>query len=192
MEPASPSPAPETPSPAPAPSPRLAKKEGRAPRDMLLSLAVLLVPIALFMGYYRVVLDGDQPVSKDATPAFDQAARVFPVARPAGLGDDWIVASASFRREDDGDTLRVGYVAPGGDAVQLLESTVDAAALVPAQLGDSGERLGNFRAEQRNWLMYSGRDGEIALVVTETDRTMIILGAEDQPESLQELASALP
>ncbi len=181
--------------PAPAPAapetPRLTKREGRSPRDMFLSLAVLLVPIALLMLFYRVVLDGDEPISKDAAPSFEQAAREFAVLEPAGLGDDWKVASASFRREDGGATLRVGYVTPDGGAVQLVESTVASTTLVPAQLGETGERTGTFRSGQRAWMQYSGRKGETALVATEQNVTYIVLGSVDRPENVQQLATAL-
>src|SRR3954466_6413249 len=59
--------------PAAAPPPALGKREGRSPRDMALSLFVLLVPIALLLTFYRVVLSGDAPVNVDPTATFQEA-----------------------------------------------------------------------------------------------------------------------
>src|SRR5215212_11607591 len=75
--------------PAAATTPSLGKREGRSPRDMALSLAVLLVPIALLLVFYRVVLSGDAPVNVDPAPAFQEAraAAAFTVLEPQGLGD---------------------------------------------------------------------------------------------------------
>src|SRR4051812_50123027 len=82
---------------------------------MTLSLAVLLVPIALLLIFYRVVLSGDAPVTVDPTPTIQEAqqAALFPVAVPRGLGNDWHTASATFRRESGGGAPRGGGVDPG-------------------------------------------------------------------------------
>src|SRR4051812_2017541 len=47
---------------------RLGRGQERSPRDMTLSLVVLLVPIALLLIFYRVVLSGDAPVTVDPAP----------------------------------------------------------------------------------------------------------------------------
>ena len=153
VEPASPAPAsassaPETgaegtPAETDAPAPRLSRGQGRSPRDMALSLAVLIVPIALLLIFYRVVLSGDSPVTVDPAPALQSArqANAFPVVVPQGLGDDWHVSSATFGRRADGATLRIGYVDPDDDPVQLIESSVPAATLLPVELSKSAKLL---------------------------------------------------
>ncbi|WP_231953707.1 DUF4245 domain-containing protein [Actinoplanes derwentensis] len=196
-----PVPAGEGANPAPAveaeeqdPVPRLAPKEGRRPRDMIISLLVLLVPIALVMGFYRVVLEGDRPVSIDPASSIDLASRQFPVTVPVGLTEDqdWHVTSANFRRENDGATLRLGYVPPSDKAILMIQSSVDPSILVPAEVGKQGQRTGTFRTDQRTWLQYSGRTGETALIATEPDRTIVLIGASGDTENLEKLATALP
>src|SRR3954471_4983105 len=83
---------------------RLGRGQERSPRDMTLSLVVLLVPIALLLIFYRVVLSGDAPVTVDPAPTIQEAqqAALFTVAVPRGLGDDWHTASATFQRESGG------------------------------------------------------------------------------------------
>ncbi len=174
---------------APA-SPRLAKREGRSPRDMALSLLVLMVPIVLLLAFYRVVLGGDEPLTVDPASSLQLASKEFTVLAPTGLNSDWRVTAATFKRETGGATLRIGYVGPGDDPVQLVESTVPADTLVPAEVGKEGKRTGAYRAETGTWLVYSGRPEETALILTEAGRTVLIIGKTDQ-STLEKVASSL-
>jgi uncharacterized protein DUF4245 len=157
---------------------------------MAYSLLVLLVPIALLITFYRVMLDGDAPITVDPSSAIQQASKEFPVLQPRGLGDDWHVSSARLTRPDDGVTLRIGYVDPDDDPVLLTQGTVPATTLVPAEVGSEGKRTGAFRTDARTWTIYTGRPGEIALVSAEQSNTIVIVGRTDQ-KNLEELASTL-
>jgi hypothetical protein len=159
---------------------------------MAMSLGILLVPIALLLIFYRVVLDGDRPVSIDAAPTVQQAraAAAFDVVVPQGLGDDWHTVSATFARKGGAATLRIGYVDPGKDPIQLIESTTPTAELLPVELGSDPEATGTFRAGARTWQRYDARPGEQALLLLEKDRTVIVVGTTDT-ESLESFASSL-
>jgi hypothetical protein len=178
--------------PAAAPSPTLGKREGRSPRDMVLSLAVLLIPIALLLTFYRVVLNGDAPADVDPSSVLQEArsAAVFTVLEPQGLGDDWSVSSATFRRPAEGATLRLGYVDPDDDPVLLVESSVPPATLLPAELGRSPKPVGTFRTDLGPLRQYDARPGESALVLAEPERTVLVIGKTDA-ENLKTLARAL-
>jgi hypothetical protein len=170
---------------------RLRRGEGRSPRDMALSLLVLLVPIALLLVFYRVVLSGDAPVTIDAAPTIQEAqAAAFPVAVPDGLNDNWHVTSATFKKAPEGATLRLGYVAPDDDAALLIESNVPAAQLLPVELSKQAKPRGTFRDGEAAWRRYLSRPGETALVLTDQSRTIIILGNTDE-KNLQALAAAV-
>ncbi|MFD0519954.1 DUF4245 domain-containing protein [Paractinoplanes durhamensis] len=144
-----------------SPAPRLARDAERAPRDMIMSLAVLLVPIALLLILYRTLLSGDAPITVDPAPAIQEAqqAAAFTVVVPQGLGDDWHTSSATFRRQADGATLRLGYVDPDSDPIQLVESSVPAATLLPGELGAKAAAKGNFRTDDGVWTVYDARPG---------------------------------
>ncbi|GLW29605.1 DUF4245 domain-containing protein [Actinoplanes regularis] len=174
----------------PPAQPRLTKREGRSPRDMALSLLVLIVPIALMLTFYRVVLSGDEPLTVDPTSSIELASREFTVLVPAGLSADWRVTTANFKRESGGATLRIGYVDPDDSPVQLVESTTPAESLVPAEVGKDGKRTGAYRTDARSWMVYSGRPEETVLIYTEGKRTVLIIGKTDQ-KNLESLASAL-
>src|SRR5688572_17049634 len=101
----------------PAESPEVvesAQRSERTPKDMAVSLLVLLVPIALLLLFYRFVLDGDEPVPVDPAPtvATARAANLFPISEPSGLDDGWTPVSAAWQQVDGGRVLRIGYVTP--------------------------------------------------------------------------------
>jgi hypothetical protein len=168
------------------------KRGGRSTRDMALSLAVLLVPIVLLLVFYRVVLDGDKPISIDAGPTIQQArsAAAFPVVVPNGLGDDWHPVSATFKRDIDGATLRLGYVDPDSDPIQLVESSTPTEKLIPVELGANPRPVSTFSDGARTWQRYDSRKGENVLVLLEKGRTIIIVGKAES-ESLETFASSL-
>jgi len=171
-------------------SPRLGRGEERSPRDMLTSLAVLLVPIALLLILYRTLLGGDAPVTVDPSATVQEARQALTVVMPQGLGDGWHTTSATFKRQTGGATLRLGYLDPGKDAIQLVQSSVPAASLLPGELGDSAKALGNFRTGTGVWTVYDARPGEKALVLAGTNRTIVVVG-RTAVENLETLASAL-
>jgi hypothetical protein len=159
---------------------------------MVLSLAVLIVPIALLLIFYRVVLSGDAPVTVDPAPTIQEAqhANLFPIAVPQGLGDDWHTSAATWNRQPAGATLRIGYVDPDQAPVQLVESNVAAATLLPAELTGDAKPLTDFRAPNGVWRLYAARPGEQALVLADAKRTVIVVGKTDE-KNLEELAAAL-
>ncbi|WP_091348385.1 DUF4245 domain-containing protein [Micromonospora rhizosphaerae] len=176
----------------PAPPARLDKQRSeRSPKDMALSLLVLLVPIALLLAFYRGVLGGDQPSTVDPTPAVEQAraANAFPVSQPNGLGSDWRTVSAHYQAQDGGSTLRIGYLTPEGRGVQLVQSNLPADRLLPAELS-GGQPQGPADLAGESWQRYTARGNEQALVLLEPSRTVIVVGDARERE-LRQLAGAL-
>ena len=167
-------------------------RDGRSPRDMATALLVLLVPILLVIGAYRIFLDGDQPTVVDPAPtvAEARAAGAFPVAEPTGLDRDWRPVSAVFRRAADGATLRLGYVSPSGGGVQLVQSSLPVAQLLPTELSRTLPPEGITPVDGRDWQRYPARPGERALVLLEPGRTVIAVGAVSERE-LRDLVDAL-
>lgn len=164
----------------------------RSPKDMVISLLVLLVPLLLLVGFYRVVLGGDEPVRVDPAPAVAQAraSGAFPVSEPTGLHGSWRSVSATFQSADAGRTLRIGYVSPEGRGIQLVQSNVPPEQLLPAELTSNGQAQGLTEVAGRDWQRYSARPGERALVLLEERRTVVIVGDAAEGE-LRSLATAL-
>ncbi|MBY8872078.1 DUF4245 family protein [Micromonospora sp. PLK6-60] len=164
----------------------------RSPKDMALSLLVLLVPIALLLAFYRGFLGGDQPTVVDPAPAYEQAraANVFPVSEPRGLGEGWRTVSANFRSVEGGSNLRIGYLTPEGQAAQLVQSNVPPERLLPAELTREGQPQGPVDLGGRSWQRYTARGNEQALVLLEPGRTVIVVGDARENE-LRQLAGSL-
>lgn len=169
-----------------------ATRAGRTPKDMVLSLLALLVPLALLAAFLGFTRDGDRVTVRDPGPAIAQAraAGRFPVEAPQGLGEGWRPVSAVFNRAEGAVTLRIGYLTPRGDGVQFVESDLPAQDLLAKELGDRARPLGSADAGGRDWQRYDGRPGEEALVLLEPDRTVIVLGRAPA-EDLRTLAAAI-
>ncbi|HEU5107784.1 MAG TPA: DUF4245 domain-containing protein [Micromonosporaceae bacterium] len=167
-------------------------RPSRRPRDLALSLLVLLLPIALLVGVYRVLHQGEEPVLVDAAPVVERAraAGDFPVAEPTGLADGWRTLTARYVAGDGQAVLRIGYLTPSGAGVQLVESDRPADALLGAELTSSARPEGTRSVDGRDWQRYAGRPGERALVLLEPERTLLVVGAAGE-EELAELAASL-
>ncbi|MGW0505285.1 DUF4245 domain-containing protein [Micromonospora sp. NPDC003241] len=164
----------------------------RRPRDMAISLLVLLVPIALLIAFSRGFLGGDEPSTVDPTPTFEQArsAAVFPVTQPAGLPDGWKTVRATYRTTEEGATLRVGYLTPEGRGLQLVQSNVPPERLLPTELTEEGRPQGQADLGSGTWQRYTGRGNEQALVLLEPERTVIVVG-DARDNELREMATAV-
>ncbi|MEV0727587.1 DUF4245 domain-containing protein [Polymorphospora sp. NPDC050346] len=167
-------------------------KSERSPKDMAISLLVLLVPIALIFGVYRVFFGADQPVVIDPAPAVAQAraSGAFEVIDPTGVDDDWRPVTANFNGADGTATLRVGFVSPEGEGVQLVQSDVPAETLLPQELTADGQPQGVIEIGGRTWQRYTARPGERALVLLEPERTVMVVGSATEAE-LRDLADGL-
>ncbi len=164
-------------------------RHGRSARDMVLSLVVLLIPVAIIVAFV-LARGGDDVVVTDPGPAIAeaQAAHAFPVAAPAGLASGWRPVSAQYTTSDN--TLRIGYITPTGGAVQLVESSQPSDSLLIAELGDDVRPTGVVSAGSAQWNAYELHNGQRALVLPGNGRTLIILGNAEASE-LQQLAAAV-
>ncbi|MEU5783689.1 DUF4245 domain-containing protein [Micromonospora lupini] len=179
----------------PAPPPRVAAaatKAERSPKDMAISLLVLLIPIALLLAFYRGFLGGDQATTVDPAPAIEQArsANTFPVSEPQGLGSGWRTVSARYQTVEGGANLRIGYLTPEGRGVQLLQSNVPVEQLLPAELTDQSQPQGPTELAGRTWQRYTARGNQQALVLLEPTRTVLVVG-DARDNELRDLAGAL-
>lgn len=171
----------------------VAARLSRRPRDMVISIGLLLAVVFALFGLYRW-LGGDEPTRIDPGPAFEQArnAKAFPVLEPSGLPSGWTPVSATYQQQTGGSLLRVGYTSPGGEGAQLIEGNVQPDILLTRELGgDSAQVTGDVvDLGGRQWQVYNARDDERAYVLQEPDRTVIVIG-QASDEELKQLAEAL-
>jgi hypothetical protein len=148
---------------------------------MALALAVLLIPIVVFLGVYKVVFSGDAPIAVNAADTWATArhSAPFTVLEPAGLPGKWTVVSATYRA----GTLRVGYVTPSGAGLQLVESDQPVDQLLPAELGANAAPGNLVGIGDRSWRGYpSVQGGNRALVLADAGRTTIVIGTATEAD----------
>lgn len=160
----------------------------RRPRDMALSMLVLLVPVFLLVGFYRY-LGHEDPPAVDTTEVYGSVERAgqFTPLKPTDLPQGWRIASATFT---DG-VLRIGVTAPSDGAMQLVESAQPAATLVPSIVGTGGKAGEQVSINGTDWQRHDdGRPGERALIQTTAGRTVIVVGQATDSQ-LQRLVTSL-
>jgi hypothetical protein len=170
----------------------VAARLSRRPRDMIISVGLLLVVVFALFGLYRF-LGGDEPTTVDPGPVYAQArdAKAFPVLEPAGLGSDWSAVSAAYQQQTGGGVLRIGWRTPGDSTMQLVESNVAPDILFTRELGPDARATGEVaEINGRQWQIYEARDGDRALVLQEPERTVILIGQASEDE-LKQFATAL-
>ena len=160
---------------------------------MIISLAVLLVPLIALVAFCQPDKSSQVQRPIDPSRTYQAAARLsgFEVREPAGLGSAWRATHASFRTDrDKAPVLRVSYLTPEGDYVQLVQSGAAAPTVIPEELGE-GKMRGQTELAGVTWQQYAGRRaGDTAFVLIEPKLTTIVVG-EASVERLRTFASAL-
>jgi hypothetical protein len=146
---------------------------------MALSMAVLLIPVFLFLVGYRVFFAGDAPIPVDAAQIYATAQHDahFPVLVPQNLPAQWTAIAAKFDPPVGAAVLRVSYVTPDKAGLQLVESDRPIDALLPDELG-TGAQPGNLTdIAGRQWRVYPVTKGDgRALVLAGDGYTTVITG----------------
>ncbi|WP_147144282.1 DUF4245 domain-containing protein [Stackebrandtia albiflava] len=163
----------------------------RRPRDMVISLAVLLVPIGAFFLLWGF-LTSDQPVNGvDPRPAYTEAEGLgLDAPAPEGLPDGWDPLSAQTTQGDGAVTLRVGYQTPSGGGMQYVAGDGLAEEILVAELRDGPRPTGAVTLDGREWMSYLTVDGNPALVYTDESMTLVVHGDASMAE-LEAFAKAL-
>ncbi|NUR72791.1 MAG: DUF4245 domain-containing protein [Hamadaea sp.] len=163
-----------------------AAKRVRRPRDMALSLAVLLVPIFLVLLVGRFFYGDTTTATVDPQVALSGAARASMSPIPQGqTPEGWKIVSAQYR---DG-VLRLGYLTDDEKGVQLVQGKGDSTGLLAAELTTAGKQVGTVDVVGVGWQRWTGRPGESALVRVSGAVTVIAVGQVAE-EDLVKLVTA--
>ena len=156
------------------------RRAGISVRDMVISMAVLLVPILILFTAAKLIFDDDPAI--DPGPTFRAAGAQFVVVTPHDLPEGWRAVTASV----NGGTLRVGYVTPSDGALQLVETKGD----LEAALGTGSKKMtGTETIGGASWQMFIVGDSERALVKPGPVNVIVI--GRGSPDELRTLAGSL-
>ncbi len=179
-----------SPEPTPADPPAARGRRGGTIRDLAISIGVLVVPLVAVVALCQPGDSGPTKIDPSRAYAGARAEAGFPVREPAGL-EGWAATNATFRETAAGTaTLRVSYLTPAGRYAQLVQSSVPADELIPAELGGGSPR-GAATIQGAAWQHYSARQpDDRAYVLLEPTVTVIVVGDATDGE-LRTLVTAL-
>jgi hypothetical protein len=168
----------------------VAERISRRPRDMVISIGLLLVIVFGLFGLYSW-LGGDDGGRVDPAQAISEAraANEFPVAVPTGLSDKWTSVSAVYQPQAAGAVLRIGWRTPGDGTIQLIEGNLPPDTLLTRELGANARDIGDAEIGGNQWQVYDAREGERAYVQQQAGRTIIVVGKTSEAEFKQFIES---
>jgi hypothetical protein len=113
------------------------------------------------------------------------------VVQPQGLPSGWKPVSSAYGIEHGRHVLRVGYVAPDGAGLQLVESDGAAAAVISDEVGTANPVGANVNIGGRTWgKVAAGKNNQQALIDTENGYTIVVKG-QTSGTDLRTFAAAL-
>jgi hypothetical protein len=146
----------------------------RRPRDMALSLGLLLIPILLIVAIGRFFYGDTTTATVDPSVALSGAARASMSPLPQGtVPDGWKLVNAAYR---DG-VLRLGYLTEHDQGIQLVQGSGNPDELIRTELTRTGHETGQVEVAGASWQRWTGRAGESALVRRDGAVTVIVVGA---------------
>ncbi|MGW3283298.1 DUF4245 domain-containing protein [Streptomyces sp. NPDC001002] len=159
-------------------------------RDMILSLGLIMIAAAVI--YVFIPHDDSPPDIKPVDYRVElltaRRAASYPVAAPEGLSTGWKATSVRFRG-DEFDAWHLGFNAPGGQYVQVEQSTQKPGAFIDTASQGAEATKATQRIEGRTWTRYTGGRYD-ALVLSEKGATTVVAGTGSYAQ-LTEMARAL-
>lgn len=166
-------------------------------RDMVLSLAVIGIPIGLVL-LIEPSTPGN-PVNAIGSTAFQQtldAARVaepFPILVPHGLSSGWQATSETYQEPGDGPAdWHVGYLAPDGGYVDLDQTTEPFGDFLNDQ-GSDATQGPQVEIGGTYWQFYSGdKPAALSTILVRNDAKYSVIVAGSAPlRELEQFAQSL-
>jgi hypothetical protein len=173
---------------------------GAGPRDMLISMLILLPIVGLlaFLGRGCSFSPGGPTVDPSATPTVDTRHALaaaahqvaFPLRDPA-VPPGWRANVVDQRKAPgDVDAVRVGWITAGGRYLRLVQTTAEEGTLVAAETGGPPSSAAPVQAAGRSWVDYTGANNEQAWAYRADGVEWLITGDGIVPE-FQVLAAAV-
>lgn len=164
----------------------MAERRNATARDMIVAIAVLLVPILLVSWWFtRVPEPPVTPVDWRPLLADARAHSPYRVAHPEALPGSWTCVRARWTPKGEaglggtpvpGNTWQLGFLTP--DRVYLgLDQRDERPADLIADATRQGVTDGTSAAAGRTWARYVSSDGRTrALVLSEAGSTLVLTG----------------
>lgn len=189
-----------------APMARSNPKSGA--RDMIISMAVILVPVLVLVLLFSAPGDADNPVGASATPKVDiprvleiaEAESPYPLLVAGGLDDGWIPLRVGWAQDGGtwitgepavGDSWQVGYLGPDGIYYGVQQRNAVAPAFITATTREGRAVGGEVDLVGRTWLRYESKDGRTRSLVSERDDSTAVVSADTDFMKLEAFTATL-
>lgn len=168
---------------------------------MVISMAVLLIPIALIVWFFQTVPE-ENVERLDVEPVIEQADKdlPYPVLRPVNLPDEWVPVRVNWAEDGGrwidgepatGNSWQLGYLSPDQIYVGLQQRD----RAVPSFLTNvtrEGRGSGEiFTVDGREWERWTSSDGRTHSLVWQDDDLAAVVTADDEVELLLAFVGAL-
>lgn len=165
--------------------------------DMVRSMLVVLIPVALIAGFVGLVRPSTAEVRDVDWESTLEAARdggEFAVLGPAELPDGWTATRVAYDRgaSASDDTWRMSFITDTGDYVGIVQRSGDVERIVRSELPDLDED-GTTLIVGDSWQRYVGpdADGDRALVLESPDSVVVVLTSASDYSVAESFASSL-
>jgi hypothetical protein len=168
---------------------------------MVGAVAVLVVIVLVFAGVTRSCSFAPVGPSVDpaAGPTVDAPAQLrllarttpFPLRVPA-LPPDWRANSAGTEQVGaaGGRAVRVGYLAPGGRFLRLVQSDADEVALLATEAQGTPVASGPIVVSGTTWVTYADDDNREPIRVATLDGVRLLITGSGSDDDFRTLAAA--
>ncbi len=171
------------------------------PRDMLISLGVLIVPI-LFISWWFTRAPADAPIQAiDWRSVLAQSRTVapYPLLGPVGLPDTWVATKAQWSKTGEpavnqeaapGNTWELGILSPDQVYVSLTQRDAAGPALI-AQISRSGRPDGTSTVGGETWSRWVSADDRTRTLSRVDGSVTTVVSADLTYAGLEAFASTL-
>lgn len=170
-------------------------------KDMLLSMAVLLVPLGLIIAFFTM---NPQPKVEaiDVAPTLQraEAEAPYPVLRAEHLPQGWKPIRVAWAKDGakwiddepaDGNAWMVGYMGPD-EIYYGVEQRDRAAGELIARVTREGQETGEtVEAAGLEWKAYTSKDGRTTSLVAQRDGWVAVVAADTNLDAVSAFTTTL-
>lgn len=170
-------------------------------RDMVWSMLVLLVPIALIVWFFQTAPEEQvEPVDVGPHLARAQAESPYPVLHPVDAPEDWVPVRVAWAADGErwidgepavGNAWQVGYMMPDGIYVGLQQRDRATDAFVNRITRQGKRSDGVLQVGQREWEFWVSEDRRTNSLVWRDGEMVALVTADAELEVLQAFAGTL-
>ena len=168
---------------------------------MIISMAVILVPVLLLVLFYA--RPGDQKVEEVSVAETFEVARAqspYALLQAEGLGEGWSPVRVAWALDGnpwitnepaEGDSWQVGYMSPDGVYHGVQQRNDNEARFIDATTREGRAVGGQVEFAGRTWDRYESEDGRTRSLVSEGDDDVAIVTADADFIELEAFAASL-